>query len=153
VGTAHKPTPSVSQLDWDDVDGNVTVTPKDKDRYVVKVRTAIKRMKLGGDIEAIERKLALLQRVLGEWLAERTDIRQAYLTMRDGGFLFLVIKDKAEYDEEFEDSLSDLDIQIARDVDLAGLPLDVLALPCVSQQAADHFLDDTFSLRYAKAVE
>ena len=153
MSKTHKPAPSVIQLDWEDVDGNVTVTPSDKDRYVVKVRTALKRLQRGGDIEAVERKLALLQRELGAWLRERAGIQQAFLTMRDGGFLFLVVKEKAEYDEAFEDALTDLDIQIAKDIDLAGIPLDVMALPCVSQQAADHFLDGSFAFRFAKASE
>ncbi len=153
VGTANTPASSVIQLDWEDVDGNVTVTPRDRDRYVVKVRTALKRLQRGGDLEAIERKLSLLQRELGIWLSEQKGIQDAYLTMRDGGFLFLVVKEKAEYDEAFEDALTELDIQIAKDVDLSGIPLDVLALPCVSQTAADHFLDGSFSFRYAKAPE
>ena len=135
------------QLDWDD-DFSVTVTPEDKDRYVVKVRTAIERMKKGEDIEAFTEKLVVLQNTLARWLKGQREIKLAYLTMQDGEFLFVVVSEGAKYDAEFEDRLTDLDIQLAKDADIKPLTVNVLSLPDTSEEAIQTFLDPSFSLSY-----
>jgi len=135
------------QLDWEDKDGKVTITPKDQDRYLLGVRTIIERAQYGREIELFSEQLTLLQRELATWLKGRDDLSQAFLTMRDGGLFFLVVKKDAKYSESLEDELSDLDIQLAND-DLLNLPVDVLALPNASADSIDTFLDSVFAVSF-----
>lgn len=93
-------------------------------------------------------QLSILQKELANWLNGREDLSQAYLTMRDGGFFFLVVKKDAEYSESLEDDLSELDIRLANDKLLASLSLDVLALPNTSEDAIDTFIDPIFVVRF-----
>jgi len=140
--------PSVLQLDWRNEGGIATVTPRDQDRYVVKVRTLVERLHKVGHIEAFEEKLTLLQKELASWLVDRTDVAKAFLTLRDGGLLFLIIKKNSDYNESLEDELTDLDIQLAKDRDLMPLSVDVLALPSVSDVAVSTFIDPDFTFSY-----
>ncbi len=93
-------------------------------------------------------KLKLLQRELARWLNGRSDISNAYLTVRDGGFLFLVVKNDASYSESLEDELSELDIQLANDKLINSLSVDVLALPHASAVAVDTFIDSIFVVQF-----
>ncbi|MEX0867849.1 MAG: hypothetical protein WD030_10855 [Pirellulales bacterium] len=133
----------VVQIDWSNETGRVTITPKDQDRYTLKVHQAIERLEIGGRVSRLEAELKVLYGRLAKWLVDQDSVRQAFVTLRDGGFIFVVVRSVAEYDEEFEDSLSDLDIAIARDRDLS-IKLDVLSLPAVSPESLETFITDDF---------
>ena len=80
---------------------------------------------------------------LCRWSQEHSaDVGSAYITVRDGGLLFLVVRREAEYDRDFEDALTDLDAEIARDEDLDLVRLSVLALPHCPPESLDSFLGD-----------
>lgn len=139
------------QLDWSDQDGVVTVTPRDYDRYVLRVRTAIDRLQRSGKEDKFEQQFNLLARELATWLSERDDVGNAFVTIRDGSFLFLVVTPELQCSDEFEDELSALDIKIANDAELQLMTLDVLALPDASEQALSAFLDPTTSFCFSEA--
>ena len=139
---------TVVRLRWDMIDGTVTVTPQDQDRFSIRVRHAIEMLRQGHHAEKFNGQFRLLLRLLAEWLKDRTDIEKAFLTHRDGSLSFVVVKVSCEYDDEFEDSLSDLDFGIANDTDLDLIKIDAIALPPTSETALRSFLDPEFTCEY-----
>lgn len=141
--------PNVLQLDWAAEAGAVTVTPRNPDRYSLKMQQAIVWLQRAGEPHAFDAEFRLLLNRLAEWLHHRVGVRNAFVTIRDGGLMLVVVTSSATYDEAFEDSLTELDIEIAKDVDLARLRLDVFSLPDASQSALESFLNPEFILEYA----
>ena len=134
--TQQTETPYI-QLDYKK-DGSVVVTPKDQDRFVISVQEAVTACK---DITQVRQFGKYLLSMLTKWLQDnRAKARKAFLTVRDGGLLFLVIRKEAKYDAQFTDALTELDVAIARDANLNMIQLDVLALPDVSDEGARSFL-------------
>ena len=140
--------PSIVRLHWAMEGGEVLVTPEDEDRFCIKVQRAIDILQMAHQAEAFTRQFNLLLRMLALWLQDRSAVRQAFLTQRDGALAFVVIREAVEYDDEFEDELSDLDYEIANDADLNLIKMDAMALPSVSDAAATSFLDPAFALQY-----
>ena len=139
---------SVVRLRWDMKDGLVVVTPQDEDRFSIKVGRAIEILQQANRADEFKQQFKILLRVLAEWLKDQVDVGRAYLTHRDGALAFVVIRKSREYDDEFEDSLSNLDYEIANDADLNLIKIDGIALPSVSDTAASSFLDPEFTLEY-----
>ena len=136
------------QLNWSDQDGMVTITPRDENRFAIKIRRAVELLQIGDKIDEFKQQFQLLHSILIHWGVERQDVSAAYLTMRDGSLAFVVIRNVTQYDEDFEDSLSDLDIAIANDADLDLIRLHTLSLPLVSEEAVASFLDPAFTFHY-----
>lgn len=139
------------QLEWRDDDGLITVTPQDQDRFNIKLSRAIDALQQADKEDQFADQFKLLLKVLAAWLKPRTDIRDAYLTLRDGGLSFVVVKNLPQYDEQYEDELSDLDFRIANDVDLDLIKLDVIGLPAASEESLRVFFDPNFLFTYAKS--
>ena len=142
-------TPSIVQLDWSMEGGNVVITPRDQDRFIIKVQRAIEILQQANNVGNFQRQFNLLLRILGEWLRIRDDIAHAYITLRDGALAFVVVRSSCEYDDDFEDNLSNLDYQIANDPDLDLIKMDAIALPLASEDAIYSFIDQDFVLEYA----
>jgi hypothetical protein len=144
---------SVVRLDWaTDEDGTIVVTPRgDQGRFAMKVRRAIEILQLVGvQFERFSDQFALLLRILAEWLKNHQDeILAAYLTGRDGALVFVIVRKRCEFDDKFEDVVSDLDFRIANDSDLELIRMDAIALPCASQEAVASFIDPRFVLEYS----
>lgn len=136
------------QLDWTDDGGVVTVTPRDKDRFILKVRRAVVILQQMNQAEEFEKQFTLLLRLLAEWLGNQNNIHRAFLTHRDGALAFVIVRQLSEYDEQFEDRLSDLDFDIANDADLKLIKMDAICLPRASREAVSSFLDPEFMLEY-----
>lgn len=139
---------NVVQLDWADEDGIVTVTPQNENRFNIKLRKAIEILQLADKMDQFRQQFKLLLDVLGRWLKDRRDVARAFVTVRDGGLAFVLVRDSSEYDEAFEDAVSDLDYRLANDVDLDLIELDAIALPGASDEAIASFLDPRFTLSY-----
>src|SRR5262245_23786767 len=101
------------QLDAKDEGGSVTVTPRDQDRFILLVEEAIEACKEAAKDKQAKRRFMLLLNRLQRWLLTRLDVADAYLTDRDGGLFFVVVRKVATYDDGFEDELSELDREIA----------------------------------------
>ncbi len=141
---------SVLRLNWkEDDDTKVVVTPSNQDRYVKSVKNVIEACQAQ---EAAERSIAQFQYLLtrlGEWVRDHHDkIAQAYVTVRDVTFLFLVVQKSKAYDAELEEALTDVDLEIALSDEFSALRLSVLALPSVAPDSRCAFLDDNFALEY-----
>jgi len=136
------------QLRWDMKDGLVVVTAEDQDRFAIKVRRAIEILQQGDHADKFGTEFQLLLRLLAEWLKDRSGIEKAFLTHRDGALSFVVVRSSCEYDDDFEDALSDLDVDIAADTDLSLIKMDAIALPPASETALRSFLDPEFTFEY-----
>ncbi|MBC8373992.1 MAG: hypothetical protein H8E53_10390 [Planctomycetes bacterium] len=132
----------------------VVVTPKDNDRFVGSVKEIATACHAGIPLIEFTNQLEkTLVPKLAEWLAERGDkVHSAFISVREGRLLFLVIQCGAAYDRELTDALTKIDIEIARDADLDMIRLEVMALPCVPDEDAYSFLDPQFIMVF-KRVE
>jgi hypothetical protein len=152
TATAGKPVAEnsgVVRLDWTQEEGVVIVTPHDEDRFLIKLSRAIQALQRANEAEKFREQFDLLLRLLAEWLKDRNDVADAYLTLRDGRFSFVVVRKDAKCDDAFEDQLSALDQRLARDVDQDLIKLDAVSLPNVSEETRASFLDPDFTLQYA----
>ncbi len=140
---------SVLQLDWRMENGLITVTPMDQSRFVIKVRRAVEILQQADRVELFEKQFDVLLTSLAQWLEQRSDIAFAFLTQREGALAFVVVRTDSKFDDQFEDSLSDLDYRIANDPDLNLLKMDAIGLPLVSRDAVNSFLDDAFALEFS----
>jgi hypothetical protein len=139
---------AVVRLEWSLSDGNVVVTARDQDRFVIKLNRAISILQQGQQAERFGYQFNLLLRMLAEWLRDREGIANAFLTDRDGALAFVVVRESRQYDDDFEDAISDLDFRLANDPDLDLVTLDVIALPAASESALSSFLDPGFTFEY-----
>ncbi len=135
-------------LKWAEKDRIIVVEPEDQDRYVLKVSRAVELLGLVSRADKFQRQLIVLQRELAKWLQSANGVDSAFLTLREGALSFVVIRANVQYDDHFEDSLSDLDFTIANDVDLDLVKIDTIALPPASRESLNSFLDSEFLLEY-----
>lgn len=148
MAVAKDSTGRVIQLDAKNVDGLITVTPDNADRFSIRVGEAITAcLRLKADEQAQQRFDLLLKR-LGRWILDRpTQVRDAYVTTRDGVLCFLVVHSTPAYDAAFQDALAELDIELARDPDIR-FPVEVMAIPPISDKAMQSFLASELQLRF-----
>jgi len=133
--------------------GKVVVTAQDQDRFVMTIEQAAaacaegdKAIRFGKQLENV-----LLPK-LGAWLAgHQAAVRKAFLTQREGRLLFLVIQSTAPYDRQLADDLTALDLDVARDASLDLIPLSVMALPAVDDNAAASFMESGPAMVFANA--
>lgn len=135
------------KLNWDEKKRQIVVTPEDNDKFVVTVGEAIEACKATKSDKSYEnyKKFAdqfdVLLDTLWLWIQDhKQDVFKAYLTIRDSDLLFLPIKISCNYDDDFEDELTELDITIAQNSGLDLIRLSVLALPKSSDNALSSFV-------------
>lgn len=128
------------QLDWAKRDGVIVVTPRDQDRFTIRIESAIETLVINEGANRFRKQMDLLFRNLANWLSARPDVMKAYVTIRDGELAFVVMHNSSTYDETFEDELSNLDIELANDPDLREVEINVFSLPPVSDEVLDSFL-------------
>jgi hypothetical protein len=149
MSTGELPTTNVIQLTWDDNESSVTVTTHDRQRFKVKMRKVVEVLQQSRQKDDFNIQFQLLLVTLTRWIeAHSAYVREGYVTLRDNSLAFVVVRSKCEYDDDFEDSLSVLDRQVAADVDLDLIQLNVMALPPVSEEALSAFLDQRLILSY-----
>jgi hypothetical protein len=147
-GTSTKS--GVVQLDMrTNPNGSVTITPADENRFALRMDDAIKACRLFVDEMHFRKRLDMVLGHLGAWvLSHAGKLRSAWLTVRDRQFLFVVVRSQVEYDGAFEDELTDLELQVANDADMAEVPLATLALPKLDEGSLDCFLDSGWILKF-----
>lgn len=137
----------VQQLIWRDGDGTLTITPENESRFNIKLNRAIEILREAHKAEEFRSQFSVLLEVLAGWLKSQKAIHAAYVTLRDNSLCFVVVREKCQFDDEFEDSLSNLDMDIASDVDLDLIRLNTMALPLASEEAIASFLNADFTLQ------
>jgi hypothetical protein len=133
----------------------VVITPRDEDRFVLSIRDAAEACARGRDMVRFEQRLrqVVLPR-LAQWLRKHDDeISAAYLTVRDGGMLFVVVRKAARYDADFADALTDLDTEMAAEPQADLVPLEVLALPNVTREGAESFLNPEWTMEFTRGKQ
>jgi hypothetical protein len=124
-------------------DGKVTVTSHDEDRFIVTIQEAVVACRDAEKILEYRRQFVDgLVPKLKHWLEARgKKVRKAFLTIRDSGLLFLVVRQEAACDGEFTDALTSLEVDVANDPALSMIRMDTLALPDVSDEGLKSFLN------------
>jgi hypothetical protein len=108
------------------------VETEDGDRFLTTVAevASVLRIVDPKEILKFQKEYSVLSKRLLEWLRIHRDVaKTAYLTARDHGLIFIVIPKQPKYDREFEDFLSDLDLEIANDPRFPTIRLSVMQLP------------------------
>jgi len=142
---------SYIKLDWSERDRSVIICPDDNDKFVQTVEQVIEAVRAQGSDERVKvnHQFKELLRRLGEWAYDHSGmIRHALVTRRDSNLLFLVVTKSRKYDDAFEDELTDLDVEIARDDAFDLLPLSVLAIPNVDDANTFGFITPEFVCYY-----
>ncbi|MCY2964245.1 MAG: hypothetical protein NT069_11535 [Planctomycetota bacterium] len=137
---------NVVELDWFSDTESVRVIQRDQTRFEIQKDRVIKILQLANDSD---KQLELLLSKLGEWVRHyQRSIKNAYLTLRDGGFAFVVISRSTACDDDLEDAVSELDVRVANDADLKSMSVNALILPPTSKESLSSFLDSRFLLHY-----
>jgi hypothetical protein len=132
-------------LQWTDGERQVVLHPEDGDRHVqtvsdmLTVGAILGKLNTGGLGGMFER----LQEMIQEWLGGHKDrIQGATLSFcphRVGRVQFVVQKKAYGYDAELEDSLADLDLQLANERTLQELNIESTSLPPVTENIFSGF--------------
>lgn len=145
-------TQKTTQLRYEDRDGIVVVTSDDEDRFAITVKEAIHACRVYQREEIFAHQFNILLKRLAIWLRTRQDeVADAFVTVRDNGLLFLVVRKSPHYDAGFEDDLTELDLEVAQDPNLDLIRLSVLAIPHASDDAIASFLVPGLTLEYPHA--
>jgi hypothetical protein len=149
VGTVTRQQPIV--LDYN-AEGQVLVKPADDDLFLTSVQRAAEACQMANKALAFGSQFhGLLNRLAG-WIRDhQKQITHAYVTLRDGGFLFLVVQKRATIDMEFEKELTGLDLAVANEDKFDLLRLNVLGLPACTKdcQTAFVYTDETWVFQNA----
>lgn len=137
----------VQQLVWREEDGTLVITPKDEQRFCIKINRAVDSLKIIAEREQFANQFQLLMRTVAQWISDRSDVGAAYVTLRDGGLSLLVVQKEIPFNDEFEDELSALDMSIAVDEDLELIHLTAISLPRASEDTIASFLDPVFTVQ------
>jgi len=141
--------PPVIELHFEDKEGKVRIVPPDRDLMTIPVAMAIEACRAFNQQIVFKDQFDMLVDYLGRWIDQhREQVADAYLTVRDAGLLFLVVRRATSYDEAFESALTDLDLEIANDDDYGLISLSVLGLPSMDEHSVHTFLSHKMALRY-----
>jgi len=89
--------------------------------------------------------------LLGRWCSQRRKkIARALLTVRDAGLLLLIVTRRKTYDPQFEDELTQLDLQIANSPHFSEISLSVQALPMCGPDSYAAFCNPETTLEYVR---
>lgn len=141
------------RLDYHGEGQKVIVTPQNQDRFMLSVREAAIACQMADDSNSFIQQFKELLENLASWLKRHgSKVERAFVTIRDAGFVFLVVQRNKSYNREFEDLLTELDMSIAQDQNLNLIRLNVLALPKSSKESYESFLvpEHTWTYRHAK---
>jgi len=145
------------RLDYFEKGRQVVIRPKDNDVFVRSVEQIVEACVIGE--RTLQRAFQFKRQLedglftkLAQWLTgNKHRVRKAFLAPHEGGLMFLVIKIGAKYDRDLEDSLTDLDIDVANSPEFDLLRLDVMCLPEVSTETALSFLAPPLMLEFTSA--
>ena len=131
---------SFVELHWENDDMVRVVLPNNAE-MVLTIEGAIQACRAYKDQIRFKGQFDQLLQRLGRWVREhRAALHKAFVTTRDRGLLFLAVTKGKEYNGDLESQLTELDLEIANDVDSSLIHLDVLAIPFCSDSAIRAFL-------------
>lgn len=117
-----------------DDERDVSFVSEDEDRFILSVAETIVASQVHVQrrdefAEAMERIRALQQHLSSWWKSHANAIKSAYLSYRQGRFLFLVIQAGVPLIEQLEQDLIELEILVARSLEIRPLRMEVMLLP------------------------
>jgi hypothetical protein len=137
------------QLNWQEKNSVVTVIPGDEKLFYITIEKAIEACRAKNESVIFINQFMRLLNKLALWNKNHeNDISNAFLTVRDANLLFLIVKKSVKFDSEFEDELTDLDIEIAQDKKFNKIKLSVLALPQTDFHSINSFLTPDSTFKY-----
>ena len=126
------------------------VRPSDTQRYKVQTGKLTDVLRLRKQAREFSGQFELLQVILANWIhAHGKFIQKGMLTLQDDSLTFLVIQITSEYNEDLIDALADLAFEVADDPALDLIELNTLAIPPVSEESLQTFLDHRLALSYS----
>lgn len=129
----------------------VTVVPENFDKFVISAKEAAAACQRHEETKAFVKQLSNVMDRLAPWIVNHSSqIQDAFLTVRDGGLLFLLIRSSVPYDADLEAALTELDIEIANSDEFDLLELNALALPKSSEVAYSTFLVDDQTWKFSR---
>lgn len=142
------------QLRWQETSREIVISPEDQDRFTATVEEAIKacQSSIQGFAKFQQAFKSLLTR-LQSWISEHEkDVDSAYLSVRDAGLLFVVVRKGASYDRDFEDLLTQVDLEIANDSEFNTIRMNVLALPNCPSDSITAFVSPEYAISLSSPV-
>lgn len=131
----------VIRLSASRADGKVLVHTDSNDKFLLTMEEAVKACRAWNHLAEFHRQMDELMGKLSEWVRENAHrAKEAYLGVKPSGLLFLVVMSGKKFDESLEDSLTDLDIEVANSRDFSHLRLDVMAIPDGPRDCIDSFM-------------
>lgn len=142
MGPLASTRPQPLRLSFSGADAPVIVEPEDGDRFFTTVRqAAIACQSADKEVQFWNQVRGNLLPKITRWLhSHREKVNGAYLAVREGGLLLLVVKNDSAYDRGFEDELTDLDLGMAHDDSLDLIAVDVTAIPLVQKSVVESYL-------------
>jgi len=117
------------RLKWDDK-RHLYFEAEDRDKFIKTVDEAIAACRAYEYKGKFKGQFNKLISQLRNWAISRQDkVEKAFLTVRDSGLLFLVVRKSIPYDDDFENELIHLDAEVANSSSFSEIDLEVLALP------------------------
>jgi len=134
-----------------DAGRQVLVEPEDSDKFVLYVEEAIHACRIMKEYEELfHKQLQYLKNYLGKWACEHKDkVNKTFLTLHGGRMLFLVVTKNSTFDPELEDSLTDLDLNVARDPECSQINLDIQAVPQCQEEGYVSFCNPEWLLEFS----
>ena len=121
--------------------GRYSSIPEDHETFRELQDKAKEVLQIASEFTKFTEQFQSLLNLLGKWAKEnRSQLKKVYLTIRDSDLLFLVIQKRNCLDIEFEDRLSDLDLEVANNLEFDQIRLNVMALPNMSEDGTESFL-------------
>ena len=140
-------------LKWVERDRKILIEDADQDRFSITVEEAIEACKAYNIEKRVlfRKQFDMLLDFLGGWSYHRKNkLAKVFLTIRDAGLLFLVVTKRKTYDEDFEEELTQLDLEIANSDNFSEILLSVQALPLCSESNYDSFCYPERTLEYTR---
>ena len=139
-------------LNIDRAEDRVLVRPEDNDLFTLRVKEAIEACKIFENLKSrFKEQLDSLKNRLGVWIEDHPDkIQHAILTLREDTFLFLVVMQQIQFDDDMEDDLSDLILEIASAPEYSAINFDAQVLPHCSEAYYQSFCNPSWVFTYRK---
>jgi len=141
------------RLKWSEKAQKILVEGADEDRFSMTVEEAIEACKVYERAKQtiFRKQFDMLLDFLGAWSHTRNNkLAKVFLTIRDAGLLFLVVTKRKTYDANFEEELTQLDLEIANSDNFSEILLSVQALPLCSESNYDSFCYPERTLEYTR---
>lgn len=120
---------------------DVCVTTSDGDRFMLSVDEAIASCRFGDQLRQFIEQVGGVTDRLDAWLLQhRGKIDRAYLHIGRDGLDFIAVQRGMAMDPEIQDSLTELDLEIAHNQAFDLIRMDVTALPYCSENASSSFV-------------